>query len=116
MNQEYILYGFGVVAILVFLVFLWFPLNLCWQAKLSGHPVPFMHIIFMKFRGVDRYEVVNSYITLAMNDRKVDIYELEAHYLAAGATKPVVQIMLEEPNLSFDQAALKHFQDIDSKA
>ena len=116
MNQEDILYAFGVVTLIAFLIFLWFPLNLCWQAKLSGHPVPLLHIIFMKFRGVDRYEVVNSYISLATNNRKVDLYTLEAHYLAAGATNPVVQIMLEDPDLSFDQAALKHLQEIGPKS
>lgn len=100
-----------IIAIVVaFWLFLYFiPLNLWITAAFSGVHVNLLDLVFMRFRKVPPFLIVNSLIIATKAGIKdVDVAQLETHYLANGNLPSVIKalIVADKANLSlsFKQA------------
>lgn len=81
-----------VAGILVVLFF--FPVALWFQAVLSGVYVSLIHLLLMRWRGVNPRTIVYALITGTKAGLKLYANELEAHYLAKGNVPNVVMALI----------------------
>ncbi|HEX8390937.1 MAG TPA: flotillin-like protein FloA [Longimicrobium sp.] len=106
----------GSALILVFFAFIAFivlinliPVGLWVQAWTSGVYVPFVQLIGMRFRRVSPGRIVNPLITARKAGVRLEVDELEGHYLAGGNVERVVQALIAADKagigLTFEQAA-----------
>ena len=79
----------GLVA-LVFILLLVNFFNLWLQAKVSGAPIGFLTLLFMRLRKVPPTLIVNNRITASKANIKISSNDLEAHYLSGGDVTNVV--------------------------
>lgn len=75
---------------LVFLLLVITFFNLWLQARVSGAPVGFLNLLFMRLRKVPPALIVNNRITAAKANIELSTDDLEAHYLAGGDVTNVV--------------------------
>ncbi len=87
---EIILLAAGGLVGLVFLLLVITFFNLWLQARVSGAPVGFLNLLFMRLRKVPPALIVNNRITAAKANISISTDELEAHYLAGGDVTNVV--------------------------
>ncbi len=105
---ETILFIAAAIVGLVFLLLVITFFNLWLQAKVSGAPVGFLNLLFMRLRKVPPALIVNNRITAAKANIKLSTDELEAHFLAGGDVTNVVLALVAAAkagiDLPFDRA------------
>lgn len=93
---------------LFFLILIINFFNLWLQARVSGAPVGFFNLLFMKLRKVPPALIVNNRITAAKAGLNISTDPLEAHYLAGGDVTNVVLALVAADKagieLPFDRA------------
>jgi uncharacterized protein YqfA (UPF0365 family) len=102
-----ILVFFAIIAFFVLITLI--PVGLWVQAWTSGVYVPFVQLIGMRFRRVSPGRIVNPLITARKAGVRLEVDELEGHYLAGGNVERVVQALIAADKagigLTFEQAA-----------
>lgn len=86
------------------------PLNLTVKARLSGVRIGIAHMIGMRLRGTDSKTIIKALIKARKaNLSKIEVSELDAHYLFGGNVHDVINALILAKNvglsLSFNQAA-----------
>lgn len=92
------------VLVVVFLIVLLciVPLRLWFRALVSGSHVSMGRLIGMKVRKVKMNDIVLSYISARKAGLKIDIDELETHYMAGGNVEKVVKAMISAHSANID--------------
>lgn len=98
-----------IVAIIVFsIISYFFPFGLWISAVASGLSISPIKIIAMRIRKINPYDIVTPAIMLDKAGMKVDLDNLESHYLAGGRVANVAAALIAAQkagiNLSFKQA------------
>src|SRR5574344_1415648 len=84
-----------VIIIVGLIIILWFfPVALWFQALLSGVPVSLIHLVLMRWRGVNPKTIVLAMIMGTKAGLSLKANELEAHYLAKGNVSKVVMALI----------------------
>ena len=100
----------GVILLIIILSVLnhYFPFGLWISAIASGVSLSPIYLIAMRFRKVNPYEIVTPAIMLDKAGIKIDMAELESHYLAGGRVGNVAAALIAAQkagiNLDFKQA------------
>ncbi len=103
----------GLVTLLVVLaivIFFWriFPTTMFITTQFAGTPIPFMDLLFMKFRKIDVDKVGNSYIMLRKSNIDINLRDLETAYLLKHDLENITRglIISKQKNipLTFEQA------------
>ena len=85
----------GAIIIIALIILLWFfPVPLWFQAILSGVRVSLIHLVLMRWRGVNPNTIVMALITGTKAGLTLKANELEAHYLAKGNVGKVVMALI----------------------
>ena len=85
----------GAVIVVALIILLWFfPVPLWFQAILSGVRVSLIHLVLMRWRGVNPNTIVMALITGTKAGLTLKANELEAHYLAKGNVSKVVMALI----------------------
>ena len=85
----------GAVIVIALIILLWFfPVPLWFQAILSGVRVSLIHLVLMRWRGVNPNTIVMALITGTKAGLTLKANELEAHYLAKGNVPKVVMALI----------------------
>ena len=85
----------GAIIIVALIILLWFfPVPLWFQAILSGVRVSLIHLVLMRWRGVNPNTIVMALITGTKAGLTLKANELEAHYLAKGNVSKVVMALI----------------------
>ncbi len=83
------------IIIVALIILLWFfPVPLWFQAILSGVRVSLIHLVLMRWRGVNPNTIVMALITGTKAGLTLKANELEAHYLAKGNVSKVVMALI----------------------
>lgn len=83
------------IIIVALIIFLWFfPVPLWFQALLSGVRVSLIHLVLMRWRGVNPNTIVIAMVTGTKAGLNLKANELEAHYLAKGNVGKVVMALI----------------------
>ena len=91
--------------IITLIIVLWFfPVALWFQAILSGVHIPLVHLILMRWRGVNPKTIAMAPITGPKAGLSRKANELEAHYLAKGNVPNVVMALISanKANINLD--------------
>ena len=96
-----VLIGVGLMVLFVFVLVGQF-LSLWLQARLSGAPVGFMDLIGMKFRKVDPRMIVFARIQAVKAGLNISTDQLEAHYLAGGRIRQVINALIAADRASLE--------------
>lgn len=101
--QEIIIWIALLAVALIILIWL-FPVPLWFQSILSGAHVSLIHLILMRWRGVNPKTIVMALITGTKAGLHLKANELEAHYLAKGNVQRVVMALISanKANISLD--------------
>lgn len=101
--QEIIIWIALLAVALIILIWL-FPVPLWFQSILSGAHVSLIHLILMRWRGVNPKTIVMALITGTKAGLQLKANELEAHYLAKGNVQRVVMALISanKANISLD--------------
>lgn len=101
--QELIVWIAFIAVALIILIWL-FPVPLWFQSLLSGAHVSLIHLILMRWRGVNPKTIVMALITGTKAGLNLKANELEAHYLAKGNVQRVVMALISanKANISLD--------------
>jgi len=93
----------------VFVVLVYFPVGLYISAVFSGVAVSPWRLIGQRLRGIDQGDIIRPLIQGKKAGLRLDIEELEAHYMANGRVGSVVNAMISANkagiSLLFNQAA-----------
>jgi len=93
----------GVIAlILIILLFYLIPVGLWFQALVSGVRVNLLQLIVMRFRKVPPGTIVGSMIASHKAGLKLTRDDLEAHYLARGNVRQVVNALISADKANMD--------------
>ncbi len=84
----------GVIAFVLFMIFVFSPFALWFQAQVSGARVGLLNIVFMRFRKVPPNLIVNAKIMGVKAGIDIDTNGLEAHFLAGGNVMRVIQALI----------------------
>ena len=85
----------GAIVLIALIILLWFfPVPLWFQAILSGVRVSLIHLVLMRWRGVNPNTIVMALITGTKAGLTLKANELEAHYLAKGNVPKVVMALI----------------------
>ena len=87
--QMILLAAAGIVGIVFLLLIITF-FNLWLQARVSGAPVGFLNLLFMRLRKVPPALIVNNRITASKASIEISTDDLEAHFLSGGDVTNVV--------------------------
>ncbi len=99
------IFVWAAVAIVGFVVFLWFfPVTLWFQALISGVRISLIQLVLMRWRGVSPNTIVMAMVTGTKAGLKLYANELEAHYLAKGNVTKVVNALIsaDKANIFLD--------------
>ncbi|WP_304263263.1 flotillin-like protein FloA [Kallipyga massiliensis] len=95
-----------VIIVIAFLslFFSFVPVGLWITARFSGVPVGISDLIGMRLRRVNPSKIVNPMIKATKAGLKLDIGELEAHYLAGGRVNSVIDALIaaQRANIALD--------------
>ena len=93
--STYIWVGIAVVVILLLgFLFALLPFSLWFKALVSGAYIGIFQLTGMKLRKVNLNLLVDTYITAVKAGVKVDIVDLETHYMAGGHVERVVDALI----------------------
>ncbi|MFP4060837.1 MAG: flotillin-like protein FloA [Bacteroidales bacterium] len=90
-----VIVGFWIILYLV-------PLNLWFQALVSGVRISLLQLIFMRWRKVPPSIIVRALIEGTKAGLKLNRDELEAHFLAGGHVEPVVHALVSADKANID--------------
>ena len=93
------------VILVAFVILLWFfPVGMWFQALLSGVKISLLHLVLMRWRGVNPNTIVVAMITGTKAGLRLNANELEAHYLAKGNVGRVVMALISaaKANITLD--------------
>ena len=93
------------VGVIAFVVFLWFfPVTMWFQALISGVKISLIQLVLMRWRKVPPGTIVMAMITGTKAGLKLNVNELEAHYLAKGNVIKVVNALIsaDKANIYLD--------------
>ena len=98
------------VILVALVILLWFfPVGMWFQALLSGVKISLLHLVLMRWRGVNPNTIVVAMITGTKAGLRLNANELEAHYLAKGNVGRVVMALISAAKaniiLDFQKAA-----------
>lgn len=83
------------IILVALIILLWFfPVGMWFQAILSGVRMSLLHLILMRWRGVNPNTIVVAMITGTKAGLQLNANELEAHYLAKGNVGRVVMALI----------------------
>ncbi len=85
--------GIGVL-ILLWLIFYLIPIGLWFNALVSGVRISLLQLVLMRWRKIPPGIIVNSMIAATKAGLIVKRDDLEAHFLAGGRLKPVIQALI----------------------
>ena len=110
MSPTLIPVGFAVVIIILLMLFLTFvPVGLWVTAFFSGVKIKMATLVGMRLRRVAPSRIVNPMIKATKAGLKIDIDELEAHFLAGGNINTLVDALIAAQRanipLEFERAA-----------
>lgn len=93
-----------VIIVIAFLslFFSFVPVGLWITARFSGVPVGISDLIGMRLRRVNPSKIVNPMIKATKAGLKLDIGELEAHYLAGGRVNSVIDALIAAQRANID--------------
>jgi len=87
--------GIGIGAlILLWLIFYLIPIGLWFNALVSGVRISLLQLVLMRWRKIPPGIIVNSMIAATKAGLIVKRDDLEAHFLAGGRLKPVIQALI----------------------
>jgi uncharacterized protein YqfA (UPF0365 family) len=87
--------GIGIgVLILLWLIFYLIPIGLWFNALVSGVRISLLQLVLMRWRKIPPGVIVNSMIAATKAGLTVKRDDLEAHYLAGGRLKSVIQALI----------------------
>lgn len=94
----------ALIAVALIILIWLFPVPLWFQSILSGAHVSLIHLILMRWRGVNPKTIVMALITGTKAGLKLKANELEAHYLAKGNVQRVVMALISanKANITLD--------------
>ncbi len=92
--------GISLVGLFIFLWF--FPITLWFQALISGVKVSLIQLVLMRWRKVPPGTILMAMITGTKAGLKLDVNELEAHYLAKGNVPNVVNALISADKANID--------------
>ena len=93
------------VILVALVILLWFfPVGMWFQALLSGVKISLLHLVLMRWRGVNPNTIVVAMITGTKAGLRLNANELEAHYLAKGNVGRVVMALISaaKANITLD--------------
>lgn len=93
------------VILVALVILLWFfPVGMWFQALLSGVKICLLHLVLMRWRGVNPNTIVVAMITGTKAGLRLNANELEAHYLAKGNVGRVVMALISaaKANITLD--------------
>jgi uncharacterized protein YqfA (UPF0365 family) len=82
------------VVIAIWILFVYIPVGLWFSALVSGVRVSLVQLILMRWRNVPPKIIVNAMITSKKAGLEIKRDDLEAHYLAGGKVKNVVEALI----------------------
>lgn len=93
-----------VIVILIWLLFVYIPVGLWFSALVSGVRVSLIQLVLMRWRNVPPKVIVNAMITTKKAGLEIKRDDLEAHYLAGGKIKNVVEALIsaDKANMGLD--------------
>ena len=93
------------VSIVGLIILLWFfPVTLWFQALISGVRISLIQLVFMRWRRVPPSTIVLAMVTGTKAGLKLNVNDLEAHYLAKGNVPNVVNALIsaDKANIPLD--------------
>ncbi len=92
------------VVISIWLLFVYIPVGLWFSALVSGVRVSLIQLVLMRWRNVPPKVIVNAMITSKKAGLELKRDDLEAHYLAGGKIKNVVEALIsaDKANMGLD--------------
>lgn len=92
------------VVISIWLLFVYIPVGLWFSALVSGVRVSLLQLVLMRWRNVPPKIIVNAMITSKKAGLELTRDDLEAHYLAGGKIKNVVEALIsaDKANMGLD--------------
>lgn len=101
--QEYILYAvIGICFLIIFIFFYFVPVGLWITSIFSGVKVSIGQLIGMRLRKVPPALVVNNLIRATKAGLKINIEELETHFLAKGNVNTVIDALISADKANID--------------
>ena len=89
--------GVSVAVVLILAIAVFFgvvPVKLWMKALVSGAHIPATKLVGMKLRNVDITLIVNSYINAIKAGVKINVSDLETHYMAGGNVQRIVEALI----------------------
>ncbi|MBN1651003.1 MAG: flotillin-like protein FloA [Bacteroidales bacterium] len=92
------------VVISIWILFVYIPIGLWFSALVSGVRVSLIQLVLMRWRNVPPKIIVNAMITSKKAGLELKRDDLEAHYLAGGKIKNVVEALIsaDKANMGLD--------------
>ncbi|MBN2238022.1 MAG: flotillin-like protein FloA [Bacteroidales bacterium] len=92
------------IVITIWLLFVYIPVGLWFSALVSGVRVSLVQLVLMRWRNVPPKIIVNAMITSKKAGLELKRDDLEAHYLAGGKIKNVVEALIsaDKANMGLD--------------
>lgn len=92
------------VVVSIWLLFVYIPVGLWFSALVSGVRVSLIQLVLMRWRNVPPKVIVNAMITTKKAGLEIKRDDLEAHYLAGGKIKNVVEALIsaDKANMGLD--------------
>ncbi len=92
------------VVVSIWLLFVYIPVGLWFSALVSGVRVSLIQLVLMRWRNVPPKIIVNAMITTKKAGLEIKRDDLEAHYLAGGKIKNVVEALIsaDKANMGLD--------------
>ncbi len=103
MDQTLFIFIIVAVSFVLLLIFLYFvPIGLWFNAQISGVRVGLLQLVLMRWRKVPPSVIVNAMITGTKAGLKLNVNELEAHYMAKGNVVNVVNALISAEKAGID--------------
>jgi uncharacterized protein YqfA (UPF0365 family) len=101
----------------LWLIFYIIPVGLWFNALVNGLPISLLRIVLMRWRRIPPDLIINAMITAHKGDLKIELDDLEVHYLAGGDVGNVISAMIMAKkaglNLSFKKASIAELEGCD---
>ncbi len=108
MEPMYSIIAIGIACLIgLWIIFYFIPVGLWFTALLSGVRISLIQLVFMRWRKVPPSVIVSALITSTKAGLTLSRDQLEAHYLAGGRVKSVVNALIsaEKANIPLDYKA-----------
>ncbi len=100
-----IIIAIGVASLIgLWLIFYFVPVGLWFSALVSGVKISLLQLVLMRWRKIPPGVIVTNLISATKAGLKLNRNDLEAHYLAGGRLKPVVNALIsaDKANIALD--------------